>query len=162
MDLDTVRPPGEGGEDAYSAETVVKAVPKELLHDLERVLKPAKVPSFGPEIDAGATTPKATAPIEEIAPASRPREEEPIAPSAASPVAEAASPAAAEDAAPAASVRDVGLPDVDVSASPDAGAVAAAPESEPPPWQSGRASWLWLAVAVACGLGAAVVWSRCG
>src|SRR5687768_10393447 len=44
-EVDTVRPPAEGGEDAYSAQTVVKAVPRDLLNNI--ALRPAKVPSFG-------------------------------------------------------------------------------------------------------------------
>jgi hypothetical protein len=45
LDLDTFRPPSEGGDgDAYSSATVVRAVPAELLREVS--LKPAKVPKF--------------------------------------------------------------------------------------------------------------------
>jgi hypothetical protein len=47
MDIDTVRPPGAAGEDAYSSETVVRAVPAELLREYKQALKPAGLPQIG-------------------------------------------------------------------------------------------------------------------
>lgn len=43
-DVDTFRPAAQGDGDAYSAETVVKAIPRELLADLASALKAPKVP----------------------------------------------------------------------------------------------------------------------
>lgn len=54
MDIDTVRPPGAGGEDAYSSETVVRAVPAELLREYKQALKPAGLPKIGGEPPSSA------------------------------------------------------------------------------------------------------------
>lgn len=45
-DVDTVRPPGEGGEDAYSAQTVVRILPPEMLRQYAKALRPAALPKI--------------------------------------------------------------------------------------------------------------------
>lgn len=81
VDLDTVRPPGsDAAEDAFSAETVVRAVPKELL-----ALKPAKLPAIDvppedePESKPEELTAKAE-PSDDIPPVSAPEPSELEAP----------------------------------------------------------------------------------
>ena len=48
-ETDTFRPAAGDAEDAYSAETVVKAIPRELLADLAKALKAPAVPKMGNE-----------------------------------------------------------------------------------------------------------------
>lgn len=58
VDIDTVRPPGaDAAEDASSAETVVRAIPTELLRAID-ALRPARVPA----LDAIAAEEPAPAP----------------------------------------------------------------------------------------------------
>ncbi|NUO54047.1 MAG: hypothetical protein HOV80_34815 [Polyangiaceae bacterium] len=60
-DTDTFRPAAGDAEDAYSAETVVKAIPRELLADLAKALKAPAVPSLGQEPKSSpAAVPKPT------------------------------------------------------------------------------------------------------
>lgn len=60
-DTDTFRPAAGDAEDAYSAETVVKAIPRELLADLAKALKAPAVPKLGEEPKSSPTAvPKPT------------------------------------------------------------------------------------------------------
>jgi hypothetical protein len=64
-DTDTFRPAAGDAEDAYSAETVVKAIPRELLADLAKALKAPAVPKMG---DAKGSAPGAPRPPRSAAP----------------------------------------------------------------------------------------------
>jgi hypothetical protein len=60
-ETDTFRPAAGDAEDAYSAETVVKAIPRELLADLAKALKAPAIPKLGDEKKSSPTAvPKPT------------------------------------------------------------------------------------------------------
>jgi len=62
LEVITVRPPSAGDGDAYSAETVVRAVPTELLREFHASLKPQKLPSFETEDDDEPASPEGALP----------------------------------------------------------------------------------------------------
>jgi hypothetical protein len=76
-ETDTFRPAAGDAEDAYSAETVVKAIPRELLADLSKALKAPAVPKLGSDAKSSpgaipkptrsaAPTPRVPAPMDAL------------------------------------------------------------------------------------------------
>jgi hypothetical protein len=147
-DIDTFRPAAGDAEDAYSAETVVKAIPRELLADLAAALKAPPVPNLGGTARApAAKTPNAPAAKTPIAPAAKtpmvPAARTPFAPSARTPFAPAAKtpmvPAVKTPLAPTpkpGAVEPVGDDDatvIDARVETDVSALDFESPSEPPP-----------------------------
>lgn len=139
LEFDTVRPPGSADADAYSAETVVRALPRELLNELNAAMKPAKVPVIEapPSAEAPANEPAAKTPatMDEAAPKEPAMlSPAPAAPPEAPPTIEAAPPSAPSASAAAASPASEAAPPSTPSASaPEStrSIEAAAPVSTP-------------------------------
>jgi hypothetical protein len=132
LEFDTVRPPGSADADAYSAETVVRALPRELLNELNAAMKPAKVPVIDSAPAAAAPAETASKEASAKAPGAAVEDEPkgpamlppaPAAPPEAPPAIEAAAPSAPSASAPESSrsieaAAPVSTPTVDIEREP--------------------------------------------